>query len=230
MPGDSMSTMLNNSHVLPGQINDNPFLPETPPGQPYQGAPWNYIGNLGLDFGDDTGMTPYPEDVVDWVLVTVRENGILPADNIWTCAGWLHKDGTITFPEDCPVPPISIMDDYYFLVQHRNHLGILSPSFVDILCDGSVLEWDFTTSDSYKPVFRVGQKLLEPGVWAMFAANGEQVNSIVAINSADRTLWKNWQSFLGYNPGDYDMNVATNSIDETVWKINQNRTSGVIFY
>ncbi len=228
--GDSMRTTMNEAHTLPGQLNPSPFIFDAPAGQPYQGAPWNYTGNLGLNYGDGGGMTPYPPDVVDWVLVTVRHNGILPADNIWTCAGWVHKDGMVTFPEDCPGPAINIGDDYYILVQHQNHLGALSPSFVNILCNGAVLEWDFRNSDSYKPVFRAGQKEVEPGVWAMFAANGEQVLSIAAINSTDRTLWKVWQGFLGYSPGDFDLNTMTNSADETVWKNNQNRTSGIIFY
>ena len=43
---------------------------------------------------------PYPADVVDWVLVTVREGGILPANNIWRCAGWLKDNGDVTFPEE----------------------------------------------------------------------------------------------------------------------------------
>jgi hypothetical protein len=227
--GDSMSTTMNAQHVLPGQLN-GAFIYDQPAGQPYQGAPWNYTGNTGTSYGDGMGMTPYPPDVVDWVLVSVRHEGILPANTIWTCAGWVHKNGNVTFPEDCPGPAINPNDDYYLLVQHRNHLGILSPSFVNMNCNAEVLEWDFRTSDSYKPIFRVGQKQVEPGVWAMYNCNGDQLTSIAAINSADRTLWVSWQGFLGYNPGDYDLNGFTDSTDETLWKINQNRTSGIIFY
>jgi hypothetical protein len=169
--------------------------------------------------------------VVDWILVTVREDGILPADNIWACAGWVHSDGRVTFPELCPWPTIDITKDYYMVVQHRNHLGIMSPGFVNIECDGAYIEWDFRSQDSYKPLpFRVGQKEVEPGVWAMYAANGEQISSIAAINSTDHTVWKTLQGLLGYYPSDYNMNVVTNSADESVWKINQNRTTAVIFY
>jgi hypothetical protein len=175
-------------------------------------------------------LDPYPTDVVDWVLVQVRENGIIPANTIWTCAGWVHKDGTVTFPDPCGYPPINLVNDYHIVVQHRHHLGVLSPSAVNIECGGAYLFWDFTTSNSYQPVFRVGQKELEPGVWAMFTANGEQVTSIAAINSADRTLRKALQGFLGYSNADFDMNITTNSADETLWKFNQNKTSGVMFY
>ena len=228
--GDSMKTTMNALHTLPGQLNASPFTVDEPAGQPYDVAPWNYNGNPGNTFGDGGGMTPYPADVVDWILVMVRHEGILPANTIWSCAGWVHKNGNVTFPENCPPPAINPNDDYYFVVQHRNHLGVMSPSFVNINCGGEVLEWDFRTSDSYRPIFRVGQKVLETGVWGMFDSNGEQIQSIVAINSADRTLWVQWQGYSGYSPGDYDLNAFTDSFDETVWKNNQNRTTGVVFY
>ncbi len=189
-----------------------------------------------MNFGDPSapgapmGVMPYPTDVVDWILVTVRKNGLLPADNIWTCAGWVHTDGQVTFPEACgPLNPLPA-DDYYILVQHRNHLGVMSPSAADTLCGGTQLTWDFTATNSYQPIFRFGQKEIEPGIWVMYAANGEQVNNIAGIDSQDRTRWRILQNVIGYSLGDYNMNITTSSEDETVWKFNQNKTSGIIFY
>ena len=97
-------------------------------------------------------------------------------------------------------------------------------------CGTAILQTDFRNGDSYKTTFRFGQKEVEPGVWALFTGNGDQTNSIGAINSFDRTLWKIWQGFSGYNPGDFIMDGFTDSFDETAWKNNQNRTSGVVFY
>jgi len=228
----NMNTTMNGLHTLPGQ-NAPLFYLDYPAGEPYNLAPWNYNGmptNTGVQWGDFGGQTPYPPDVVDWVLVTIRKNGILPANNIWTCAGWVHQNGDVTFPENCALPPFTTADLYYFVVQHRNHLGILSPSDVDMPCGTAVLQWDFRNSNSYQPLFRFGQKQVEPGVWAMYGANGEQVNSIQAINSLDRTLWKTQQSNHGYYLGDFDLNAYTDGFDETLWKNNQNRTTGVVFY
>ncbi|MDQ3017958.1 MAG: hypothetical protein M3R25_14695, partial [Bacteroidota bacterium] len=114
-----MRSDLNFHHLLPGQnkllspdFGVQVFAPYTPFGQPYTVAPWNYVGNLGLNYGDASspgapmGVIPYPLNVVDWILVTVRHNGLLPANNIWTCAGWVHRDGTVTFPENCGTPTI----------------------------------------------------------------------------------------------------------------------------
>lgn len=241
--GDSLLPDLNVNHVLPGQdkllspnLSVQLSAPFTPFGQPYSVPPWNYNGNPGTDFGDPTapgapgGVTPYPEDVVDWILVTVRENGLLPADNIWTCAGWVHTDGHISFPELCAGLVVDVANDYYVLVQHRNHLGVLSPVPVDELCGGATIVWDFTLQNSYEPIFRNGQKEIVPGIWAMYHSNGEQLSSITAIASQDRTIWRIHQNALGYSPGDYNLNVITNSFDETLWKFNQNASSGVIFY
>ena len=235
-----MVPQLNIDHVLPGQnklLSPNPAIqlaaPFTPFGQPYSGAPWFYTGNMGMNFGDPTapgapmGVTPYPADVVDWVLVTVRENGILPANNVWKCAGWVHTDGEVTFPEPCGSLTFNPSLEYFVLVEHRNHLAVLDT--VDMPCSGYVINWDFTAENSYKPVFRYGEKEVEPGVWAMHAANGEQISSRPAISSADRTTWRLLQNVLGYSIGDYNMNSAVNSNDETVWKFNQNKSTGIIF-
>ena len=162
--------------------------------------------------------------------MTVRKNGLLPAHNHWTCAGWLHQDGEVTFPESCGTLALNGADNYYVMVQHRNHLGILSPVPALEPCSGYVIDWDFTGSNSYQPTFRYGQKMVDTGIWAMHAANGEQISSNSAISSSDRTTWRLLQGVLGYSLGDYDMSTVVTPPDETVWKNNQNRTSGVIFY
>ncbi|MFZ1678236.1 MAG: hypothetical protein WAT91_13240, partial [Saprospiraceae bacterium] len=240
---DIMDNTLNVNHVLPGQdkslspsITIQALAPYTPFGQPYSVAPWNFIGNSGSTYGDPSapgapsGVTPYPANVVDWVLVTVRHNGILPANNVWSCAGWVYTDGHVTFPDPCGSLVFVPGDQYYILVQHRTHLGVLSPLPANLTCGGMVIDWNFTSGDSYAPLFRYGQKQVEPGVWAMYAANGEQETSIAAISSSDRTKWRTFQNAYGYSIGDFNMSAWTESGDETIWKFNQNKTSGIIFY
>ena len=92
-----------------------------------------------------------------------------------------------------------------------------------------VYNWDFTLSDSYKPAFRTGQKLID-GIWAMLAGNGEQVNTARVISSPDLTLWSQQQGTSGYKKADHNLNISVNSADETIWKTNQNKSTGVIFY
>lgn len=228
-----MDDSMNVYHALPGQNINSALITDWPAGQPYKGAPWNHNPgyNTGNAFGDPPQTIPYPSGVVDWVLVQVRKNGRLPADSIWNCAGWVHTDGTVTFPEACPWPVITPSDSFFIVVQHRTHLGVMSKYQAQKFCGNSYIYNDFTLTDSYRPfAFRVGEKHMPDGKWAMYTGNGEQVSSIAAINSADHTLWKTHQGKQGYWPSDYSMNVITNSGDETIWKLNQNKTTAVIFY
>ena len=155
----------------------------------------------------------------------------MPANTIWTCAGWVHENGDVTFPENCPLPPLLLADSFKIVVQHRNHLGVMSPVQAEEPCGTAVLKWDFRTSNSYQPLFTFGQKQVEPGVWAMYTGNGAQAPvGIGLINSVDYDVWKAFQGTFGYKPGDYTLNSSTNSVDETYWKNNQGRSSGVTFY
>ncbi|MDF1698610.1 MAG: HYR domain-containing protein, partial [Saprospiraceae bacterium] len=239
--GDSMSLEYNQEHLLPGQdknlSTDLAVLlatDHTPFGQPYQGAPWNYVGNLGMNFGDASSpdapamVIPYPDHVVDWILVSVRENGNQPADQIWMCAGWLHKTGEVTFPETCPdVLNVDQNNEYYVIVEHRNHLPVLDTASISL--DGTYLEMDFTNQNSWAPIFRFGQNEITPGLFGMFGGNGDQINNRQSINSADNTLWAEDQNKIGYNLGDFIIDLSVNSADESLWKTNQNKSTGIKF-
>ncbi len=239
--GDTLRTDYNNLHLLPGQdklLSGNLSViiaaPFTPFGHPYQEAPWNYTGNLGDTFGEQSSpdapanVVEYPGHVFDWILVTIRENGIEVADNIFQCAGWLHKDGEISFPETCPDDfNINTSSEYYVVLEHRNHLAVMDTATV--MDGGAYIDIDFSLEDSYAPIFRQGQIEIETGIFGMYGANTDQVLSRVSINSVDRTNWKIDQNKIGYYKGDVNQNVSTNSEDETKWKQNQNTTSGIKF-
>ncbi len=239
--GDSLTLKYNQEHLLPGQDKDlsTDFsvliaADHTPFGQPYQEAPWNYVGNLGMNYGESSSpdapamVIPYPEHVADWILVSVRENGNQPADQIWMCAGWLHKTGEITFPEACPdVLNIDENNEYFVVVEHRNHLPVLDTATISM--DGTYLEMDFTTQNSWAPIFRFGQLELAPGTFGMYGGNGDQIVNRQSINSADNTLWAQDQNKIGYNLGDFIINLSVNSADESLWKINQNKSTGIKF-
>ncbi|SEQ54652.1 HYR domain-containing protein [Neolewinella agarilytica] len=234
-----LSTFLNENHLLPGQdkamspiFSIRLFADFSPAGHPYQEAPWFYSAHTGEGYGDVSapGATgsevPYPAHVADWVIVTVRENGIQPANDVWTCTGWLHNTGEVTFPEACPIT-LDAGSTYQIIVEHRNHLAVMAEA--TMAADGSHITHDFTTENSYAPIFRFGQKEETDGAWSMFSGNAEQVSSRVGINSADRTTWSILQNLRGYYLGDFDQSSQVESNDETQWKNNQNKTSGIRF-
>ena len=214
-----MTTILNQRGLLPGQTPIGQFASVTPIGQPYKGAPWNYAGTEG-----DT-ISTYPTTVTDWVLVSFRTDTTTTTAP-YRMAGWLHEDGTITFPQGC----INIPNGSYFiLIEHRNHLGALSYRKADVI--GNVVNFDFTIADSYvqinPPSF--GQKL-KGTTWVMYAADGKKDTPITNfdINFNDSQLWKVQSGiFDQYKFGDFNLDADVNFLDNQLWKINNGKYSGV---
>jgi hypothetical protein len=215
----TMQTLLNQRGLLPGQTPFGQFGIATSSGQPFNGAPWNYAGTEG-----DT-ITTYPATVVDWILVSLRTDST-SATTVFQTAGWLHEDGTVTFPTPC----FTIANgNYFILIEHRNHVGVLSPTRVSV--QNGVLTQDFTASDSYittnPPSF--GQKL-KGSKWVMYAGDGKKDTPTTNydINFNDAQLWKLQSGiFDQYIYGDFNMDADVNFSDSFLWKLNNGRYSGV---
>ena len=215
-----MRTTLNQRGLLPGQTPVGEYAIKTKVGQPYNTAPWNYEGTEG-----DT-MTMYPATTVDWVLVSLRTslNSIMP---VWRSAGLLHENGSISFVNDCIDLPIG---SYYIVIEHRNHLGVMSPIAVSTVT--GTVNFDFTLTDSYivadPPSF--GSKVLSNGQWVMYSGDGMKTtqSNNFDINALDAQLW-NGQSglFDRYLRGDFNLDADINSKDQILWKNNSGRYSGV---
>lgn len=217
---NKMRTTLNQRGLLPGQTPVGEYAVKTKVGQPYNTAPWNYAGTEG-----DT-MTTYPATTVDWVLVSLRTslNSIMP---VWRSAGLLHENGSISFVNDCIDVPIG---SYYIVIEHRNHLGVMSPIAVSTVT--GTMNFDFTLSDSYiiadPPSF--GSKVVSNGQWVMYSGDGMKTtqSNNFDINALDAQLW-NGQSglFDRYLRGDYNLDADINSKDQILWKNNSGRYSGI---
>ena len=213
-----MKTTLNQRGLLPGQTPIGQFAVATPAGQPYKGAPWNYAGT--------ETMTTYASTVVDWVLVTIRTNLTL-ASKIYTVAALLHDDGHIQFIDPCFNLPIN--GSYYVVIEHRNHMGIMSPTALNIV-NGKII-FDFTAADSYivsnPPSFgekQIGSK------FTMYAADGKKTTQTTNfdINFNDSQLWKLESGiFDQYRYGDFNLDADVNFNDQVLWKSNNGRYSGV---
>jgi len=180
-----MTTVLNtNRHLLPGQTPISPLATPTPAGHPYYTPPWNYNGLEGMNWTD----ADYATDVVDWVLVSFRE-GITKNTEVVRTAALLHKDGSLSFPDRCALSVTLGVDSLYVVVEHRNHIGVMSPNPVPI--NNYLFSYDFRTADSYKDPTSYGQKLLPSGVWCMYAGDGNQTADAQSydINGSDKSIW-----------------------------------------
>jgi uncharacterized repeat protein (TIGR01451 family) len=235
-----MRTTLNNLRVLPGQTYNDFFLGTyyTPKGQPYNIAPWNYNGTEGdnYDSGGDLNFADadYPSTVVDWVLVSLRSDPAGTGGPICQAAALLHKDGHIQFVDQFECCDINLNLSYYVVIEHRNHLIVMS--HVPVAISGGSINYDFRTQQSYiDDPFQFGtfsgQKQFLPGLYCMYGGNGNQTlssQSDTDINFDDRTYWESQNGEIArYRNGDYNLNGDTNFNDRRVWEINNGRFTSV---
>ncbi len=193
-----------------------------PSGHPYNTAPWNHQGTEGQNWT----TADYPPNSVDWVKVGFR-SGISSASTVATAAAVVQSDGCLIFP-DPKVLNTAIGTAFYIVIEHRNHLGIMSPSAVPL--SGTELIYDFRSSDSYKTAAGFGQKEISPGVWAMYAGDGEQLLDANGydINGSDQASWFSQNGLFNvYRLGDYNLDGEVSGADKIYWFQNNGIYSGV---
>ncbi len=216
-----MNTFQNSTlGLLPGQIPYNILVPPTPPGQPYNTTPWNYFGTEGNNWTN----LDYTPDVVDWVLISFR-TGIEKSTEVGRTAGLLKKDGSIFLPE-CGLRDTGL-SEVYIVIEHRNHMGIMSPSPVPIV--NGMLTYDFREADSFKDATSIGQIQLANGQWAMLGGDCDQTDfPSYDITGNDKTLWNldNGQ-FNQYLNTDLNLDGDVNGADKLIWDKNNGFSSRV---
>lgn len=215
---NSMLTTLNTTRkLLPGMTNN------TVSGQPYNVPPWNYNGQEGLNWTDGD----YNNDVVDWVLLSFR-TGTAKNTEVHRMAGLLFKDGGVLFPDACAT--VSDLPDasYYVLIEHRNHMGAMSPAPVPII--NRTLNLDFRANNSYSNG-GTGQKYIPAtDKWVLLTGDGDQTADVVSydINGLDKNLWLIENGiFNQYRGSDFDLNGDVNGDDRGIWLINNGVFSSI---
>jgi hypothetical protein len=198
----------------------NNLIPLT---QPFNTAPYNYAGM--------ESVTAIPSaDIVDWILVELRDTSnaafAIESTRVARQACFLTSDGTIVDTSGTEIPSftIPISDSLFVVVQHRNHLGILSS--VALNDDGNgVYAYDF--SSGLAKVFGInGYKILTTGIYGMASgdANGDGI-----IDGMD--LATEWGSYAGervYRNGDLNLDSEINNIDkDQYWFPSQTYSSQV---
>ena len=216
-----MNNGLYQRNLLPGQLDTDQVGTPTPPGQPYSAAPWNYNGMEGAGWTE----ADYTADIVDWVLVSFR-TGIEKNTQFVQAAALLHTDGGITFPNRC-VLDATHPTSMYIVVQHRNHIGVMSPQPVTITT--GFLRYDFRNADSYRDATGFGQKQLSNDTWGMFAGDTDAFDlPSYDINSADKLNWFDDNGeFNSYRSTDINLDGDINGADKAIWEINNGVSSRV---
>ncbi len=108
---ETMSTLLINSNTIP--LN-----------QPFNTAPWNYNGKEIVE--------TIATDIVDWVLVSLRSD-TSATTMVTQKTGFLKSDGNIVDLDGVSSLSFAVEEDnYYIVVEHRNHLPVMSATKISI--------------------------------------------------------------------------------------------------
>lgn len=165
---------LGNQQMSTALQQDVLLLPET---QPYTVAPWN----SPLAENIKRGMTHIAPNVVDWLLVELRD--VNSFDLVAQRTALVLANGELIDIDGTPNVKFPIQlagNDYHILLRHRNHLDVLSNTSI-ALANGS--SYDFTTAATQA----MGNEQLvelEAGVYGLAAGdiNGDGIINVTDFN------------------------------------------------
>jgi len=192
-----------------------------PLSQPYNTAPWNYNGT--------ESVVTIPPDVVDWVLVELRDAtdaaSATPATIIATQAAFLLSDGSVVGLDGSSnlYFDASVFNNLFAVVWHRNHLGILSANA--LAQSGMGYTYDFSTGNSQ--AYGVdAQRWLGGGIYGMI---GGDANADGDVNGDDKTeVWNFETGNTGYLGSDGNLDGQANNQDKNdIWHLNSGKESQI---
>ena len=175
---------------------------QIPRPHPYNTAPWNHSGTENL--------TPVPTDVVDWILVSLYKGVPDNSTRVYRGAFGLRTSGRLRKPSDYVAPAVDI-GPYYIVVEHRNHLSVMSalPHSVAWFLDTAPYIFKEAQDRAY------GTNALRDrgsGHFTMWGGDGDANGSTTAFDFLNEWLPING-SPSGYYAGDFDMNGSGTAFD-----------------
>jgi peptidoglycan/xylan/chitin deacetylase (PgdA/CDA1 family) len=153
-------------------------------------------------YSDHRSVASVPSGVVDWVKIEIRSSLSGPAAA--SRSAFIKSDGSIVDDDGTSDISFQVSPGYYYIVVgHRNHLGIISSSPVELSQSSSL--YDFTTAMS--KAHTSGQNpmaALTGGKFGLVAGDTDGNGTI--DHAADiMTLWYPGVGLSGYNNADYNL-------------------------
>ena len=197
-------------------LNDHLLIPIS---QPYNVAPWNYYGT--------EHVTNIPSDVVDWVLVELRQAATaadaLPGTALpgWPKAYFLKTNGSIVDLDGTSIPTIgnpsiTAGNNLFVIVRHRNSIAIISSTGMQTNCDD--FTYNFKDAMSKAHGNSAGYKLLSSGVYGMVSGDADS-DGTISVN--DFTKWAtDFGKTNMYLNSDIDFDGQISVNDFTKWATN----------
>jgi len=202
-----LKALLSGAYDASGLMNDDlrsgSLLPNN---EPYTTLGYSHSGNESIVDGvfDITGN----DAIVDWVYIELRDENT-PSTVVATRAALIQKDGDIVDMDGTSNVTFDVTaGNYYVVVNHRNHLGIMSASVLALSTTETT--YDFTASLSNAQGAANGVEDLGSGYYGLYSGdvdyNGQTQSSdlspiILILGTA------------GYLTEDTDMNGQVQTSD-----------------
>ncbi|MEZ5083385.1 MAG: hypothetical protein R2750_08050 [Bacteroidales bacterium] len=192
-----------------GNGMDNGLFINLPLSQPYNVEPWNYEGDETVD------SIPSPE-VVDWVLIELRDaaSAIVATSEtvIARQAAFLLNNGKIRALDALGFQEFNnvyVQQSLFVVIAHRNHVSIMSAN--PLTESGGIYSYDFTMDDS-QAYGTAAQIELGGGIFGMISGDGDASGEIL-LPDKDH-VWELQTGQPGYLESDYDLNSEVNNQDK----------------
>ncbi|MCF8239192.1 MAG: hypothetical protein K9I85_13610 [Saprospiraceae bacterium] len=177
---------------------------------------FTHVGRGGGETVDPAVFLPTGNDaIVDWVFIELRDKNA-PATVLQTKSALIQRDGDIVDLDGVSEVRFVGMggDDYYFALQHRNHLGVMSANAFTL--SRAQTSIDFTSISTYGTNAQID---LGGGVMGMWTGD---IDHTGVIDAADRSgVWNN-RNLLIYVGSDTTLDGITDAADRSVVWNNRN--------
>jgi len=198
------------SGFMDNHRQSNDLIPFNQPYNSDQNAVWYYAGGEYV-------TSILNEDIVDWILIQVRDASSPSQANGNTIkstrAAFINKNGNICEFDGSNVVLMNceITQNMYVVLYHLNHLGVMSSEAVPIT-GADAGKYDFTTSFSKYYGGTAACIELTPGIWGMISGDGDG-NGLVNINDKNNN-WAQEVGSMGYRNSDFNLNTQVDNQDK----------------
>ncbi len=184
-------------------LHSNGLIPNI---QPYNTAPWNYMGT------EQAPAAGLPANTVDWVLIEASQGTTVVQQH----AAILLSDGRVVEPDGSPLTMSNInsQNNYRFVIRHRNHLDVISKNNLKLSASTPI---DLTTTVNTV----AGMNQLTEVTSGVYALRGGDTDGNGIVNMDD--LWLihgNLGATNLYLPGDANLDRVITVEDRNVFRKN----------
>jgi photosystem II stability/assembly factor-like uncharacterized protein/Leucine-rich repeat (LRR) protein len=187
-------------------LRDNNLLPQT---EPYDALGYTLVGSGGETAEPSVFETTGPDAIVDWVFLELRDKSD-PTMVLATRSALLQADGDVVDTDG--VAPVNFADlppdDYYLVVKHRNHLGVMTAAPVALSATPTSI--DFTTDLNQVAGGANGIAALPGGKLGLYSGD---FNGNGQVQNTDYAAMVLTLGTAGYLPGDFDLNGQVQNTD-----------------